>query len=97
MPDVFPKVRDRQISIRLRSPRSVHPLSDPCFRSCAGGSNVERYGNTRKLCLGIKTVMPEGLVINALTGLRKDNTGYDLKDPLIGAEGPVGHQHSSRF
>lgn len=56
----------------------------------AGGSNVVRYGNTRELCLGIEAVMPDGSVINALTGLRKDNTGYDIKDLLIGAEGTLG-------
>jgi len=56
----------------------------------AGGSNVVRYGNTRELCLGIEAVMPDGSVINALNGLRKDNTGYDLKDLLIGAEGTLG-------
>lgn len=56
----------------------------------AGGSNVVRYGNTRELCLGIEAVMPDGSVINSLTGLRKDNTGYDLKDLLIGAEGTLG-------
>ena len=56
----------------------------------AGGSNVVRYGNTRELCVGIEAVMPDGAVINALTGLRKDNTGYDLKDLLIGAEGTLG-------
>ena len=56
----------------------------------AGGSNVVRYGNTRELCLGIEAVMPDGSIINALTGLRKDNTGYDLKDLLIGAEGTLG-------
>ncbi|PHP65426.1 FAD-binding oxidoreductase [Zhengella mangrovi] len=56
----------------------------------AGGSNVLRYGNARELCLGIEAVMPDGSIINALTGLRKDNTGYDLKDLLIGAEGTLG-------
>ncbi len=56
----------------------------------AGGSNVVRYGNTRELCLGIEAVMPDGTIINALTGLRKDNTGYDLKNLLIGAEGTLG-------
>lgn len=56
----------------------------------AGGSNVVRYGNTRELCLGVEAVMPDGSVINALTGLRKDNTGYDLRDLLIGAEGTLG-------
>ncbi|MGI3187443.1 FAD-binding oxidoreductase [Nioella aestuarii] len=56
----------------------------------AGGSNVVRYGNTRELCLGIEAVMPDGTIVNALTGLRKDNTGYDLKNLLIGAEGTLG-------
>ncbi|WP_394690654.1 FAD-binding oxidoreductase [Hoeflea sp.] len=56
----------------------------------AGGSNVVRYGNTRELCLGIEAVMPDGSIINTLHGLRKDNTGYDLKDLLIGAEGTLG-------
>lgn len=56
----------------------------------AGGSNVVRYGTTRELCLGIEAVMPGGSVINALTGLRKDNTGYDIKNLLIGAEGTLG-------
>jgi FAD/FMN-containing dehydrogenase len=56
----------------------------------AGGSNVVKYGTTRELCIGIEAVLPDGSVINALTGLRKDNTGYDLKDLLIGAEGTLG-------
>lgn len=56
----------------------------------AGGSNVVRYGTTRELCIGIEAVMPDGTVIEALTGLRKDNTGYDLKNLLIGAEGTLG-------
>lgn len=56
----------------------------------AGGSNVVRYGTTRELCVGLEAVMPDGSVIDALTGLRKDNTGYDLKNLLIGAEGTLG-------
>ena len=56
----------------------------------AGGSNVVRYGTTRELCIGIEAVLPDGSVIDALTGLRKDNTGYDLKNLLIGAEGTLG-------
>lgn len=56
----------------------------------AGGSNVVRYGTTRDLCIGIEAVLPDGSIIDALTGLRKDNTGYDLKDLLIGAEGTLG-------
>lgn len=56
----------------------------------AGGSNVLRYGNARDLCLGIEAVTAEGEILHGLTGLRKDNTGYDLKDLLIGSEGTLG-------
>ncbi|SDH84201.1 FAD-binding oxidoreductase [Variovorax sp. OV700] len=56
----------------------------------AGGSNVLRYGNTRALCLGIEAVMADGSVVSDLSGLRKDNTGYDLRDLMIGAEGTLG-------
>ncbi|MDT0684465.1 FAD-binding oxidoreductase [Roseicyclus sp. F158] len=56
----------------------------------AGGSNVLRYGNARDLCLGIEAVLPSGEIVHGLTGLRKDNTGYDLKNLLIGSEGTLG-------
>ncbi|MCV2865598.1 FAD-binding oxidoreductase [Albidovulum sediminicola] len=56
----------------------------------AGGVNVLRYGNARDLCLGLEAVLPDGSVLNGLTRLRKDNTGYALKDLLIGAEGTLG-------
>lgn len=56
----------------------------------AGGVNVLRYGNARDLCLGLEAVLPDGRVLNGLTRLRKDNTGYDLKNLLIGAEGTLG-------
>lgn len=56
----------------------------------AGGSNVVRYGVTRALCLGVEAVLADGRVLNLLTGLHKDNTGYDLRDLLIGAEGTLG-------
>lgn len=56
----------------------------------AGGLNVLRYGNTRDLCLGIEAVLPDGTVFNGLKRLRKDNTGYDLRHLLIGAEGTLG-------
>lgn len=55
----------------------------------AGGSNVLRYGNTRMLCLGIEAVLADGRVMNTLSALRKDNSGYDLRDLLIGAEGTL--------
>jgi FAD/FMN-containing dehydrogenase len=56
----------------------------------AGGVNVLRYGNARELCLGVEAVLPDGSVLSGLTRLRKDNTGYDLRDLLIGAEGTLG-------
>lgn len=56
----------------------------------AGGSNVVRYGNTRSLTLGIEAVLPCGKILNLLSRLHKDNTGYDLKNLLIGAEGTLG-------
>lgn len=56
----------------------------------AGGVNVLRYGNARDLCLGLEAVLPDGRVWSGLTRLRKDNTGYDLKNLLVGAEGTLG-------
>lgn len=56
----------------------------------AGGVNVLRYGNARDLCLGIEAVLPDGSVLNGLRRLRKNNTGYDLRHLLIGAEGTLG-------
>ncbi|MEQ3625124.1 MAG: FAD-binding oxidoreductase [Celeribacter sp.] len=56
----------------------------------AGGVNVLRYGTTRDLVLGVEAVLPDGSVLNGLKRLRKDNTGYDLRHLLIGAEGTLG-------
>ncbi len=56
----------------------------------AGGVQVLRYGNTRELTLGLKVVLPNGELWDGLRGLRKDNTGYDLKHLFIGAEGTLG-------
>jgi FAD/FMN-containing dehydrogenase len=56
----------------------------------AGGVNVLRYGNTRDLVLGLEVVLPDGQIWSGLRGLRKDNTGYDLKHLFIGAEGTLG-------
>lgn len=56
----------------------------------AGGTGVLRYGNTRDLTLGLEVVLPDGRIWNGLRGLRKDNTGYDLKDLFIGSEGSLG-------
>lgn len=56
----------------------------------AGGMNVLRYGNARDLALGLEVVLPDGQVWNGLRRLRKDNSGYDLKNLFIGAEGTLG-------
>ena len=56
----------------------------------AGGSNVLRYGNARALCLGLEVVLPDGRLLDLQSALRKDNTGYDLRDLFIGAEGTLG-------
>jgi FAD/FMN-containing dehydrogenase len=56
----------------------------------AGGTGVLRYGNTRELCLGLEVVTAQGALWDGLRGLRKDNTGYDLRDLYIGAEGTLG-------
>jgi FAD/FMN-containing dehydrogenase len=56
----------------------------------AGGSNVLRYGNTRDLVLGIEAVLPSGEVMDLMSELHKDNSGYNLKHLLIGAEGTLG-------
>ncbi|PKO87552.1 MAG: hydroxyacid dehydrogenase [Betaproteobacteria bacterium HGW-Betaproteobacteria-10] len=56
----------------------------------AGGVQVLRYGNTRELTLGLEVVLPSGEIWQGLRGLRKDNTGYDLKQLFIGAEGTLG-------
>ncbi|MCY4302329.1 MAG: FAD-binding oxidoreductase [Aestuariivita sp.] len=56
----------------------------------AGGVHVLRYGSARNLCLGIEAVLPNGKVMNGLSRLRKDNTGYDVKSLMIGSEGTLG-------
>ncbi len=56
----------------------------------AGGINVLRYGNARDLCLGLEAVLPDGRIWHGLKRLRKDNTGYDLRNLLIGSEGTLG-------
>ena len=56
----------------------------------AGGTQVVRYGNARELCLGVEVVTAKGEIWDGLSGLRKDNTGYDLRDLFIGSEGTLG-------
>jgi FAD/FMN-containing dehydrogenase len=56
----------------------------------AGGLNVIRYGMAREMVLGLEVVLADGRVLDSLTGLRKDNTGYDIKSLFLGAEGTLG-------
>jgi len=58
--------------------------------SNAGGVQVLAFGNARELCLGVEAVLPDGRLYRGLNALKKDNTGYDLKDLLVGAEGTLG-------
>jgi FAD/FMN-containing dehydrogenase len=58
--------------------------------SNAGGTQVLAYGSMRELCLGLEVVLPDGQVLNGLSRLKKDNTGYDLRDLFIGSEGTLG-------
>jgi FAD/FMN-containing dehydrogenase len=77
----------------------LFPLSLAAEGSCtiggnlatnAGGTQVLRFGNARELCLGLEVVTADGEVWDGLSGLRKDNTGYDLRDLFIGSEGTLG-------
>ncbi|WP_332814749.1 FAD-binding oxidoreductase [Ramlibacter sp.] len=77
----------------------LFPLSLAAEGSCtiggnlatnAGGTQVVRYGNTRELCLGLEVVTAQGEIWDGLSGLRKDNTGYDLRQLFIGSEGTLG-------
>lgn len=61
-----------------------------CLATNAGGTAVLRYGNTRDLVLGVEVVLADGTVVNMLRGLRKDNTGYDLKHLFMASEGTLG-------
>lgn len=77
----------------------LFPLSLAAEGSCtiggnlatnAGGTQVLRYGNARDLVLGLEVVLPDGQIMQGLRGLRKDNTGYDLRNLFIGSEGTLG-------
>ena len=87
------------IQAAARQAGRLFPLSLAAEGSCqiggnlstnAGGTAVLRYGNARDLVLGLEVVLPDGRLWEGLKGLRKDNTGYDLKHLFIGAEGTLG-------
>ncbi|SNT20463.1 D-lactate dehydrogenase (cytochrome) [Noviherbaspirillum humi] len=89
----------QQVQVAAADAGRLFPLSLAAEGSCtiggnlatnAGGTAVLRYGNTRELCLGLEVVTAQGEIWNGLRGLRKDNTGYDLRDLYIGAEGTLG-------
>lgn len=89
----------QQIQVAVDEVDMLFPLSLASEGSCtiggnlstnAGGTAVLRYGNARELCLGLEVVTANGEIWNGLRGLRKDNTGYDLRDLFIGAEGTLG-------
>ena len=88
-----------EVQAAARAAGRLFPLSLPSEGSCtiggnlatnAGGCQVLRYGNARELCLGLEVVTAEGEIWNGLRGLRKDNTGYDLRDLYVGSEGTLG-------
>ena len=87
------------VQIAARDANRFFPLSLASEGSCeiggnlssnAGGTAVLAYGNMRQLCLGLEVVLPTGEIWNGLRSLKKDNTGYDLRDLFIGAEGTLG-------
>lgn len=89
----------QQVQEAARAHGRLFPLSLAAEGTCiiggnlatnAGGVQVLRYGNTRDLCLGVEVVTADGQIWNGLRGLRKDNTGYDLRDLFIGSEGTLG-------
>ena len=89
----------QQVQEAVHEAGLLFPLSLASEGSCtiggnlasnAGGTQVLRYGNARELCLGLEVVTPQGDVWQGLSGLRKDNTGYDLRDLFIGSEGTLG-------
>jgi FAD/FMN-containing dehydrogenase len=79
---------DRYLPLSLGSEGSC--LLGGNLSTNAGGLNVIRYGMARELVLGLEVVLPDGRVLETLTGLRKDNTGYDIRSLFLGAEGTLG-------
>jgi len=87
------------IQTAARDANRLFPLSLAAEGTCqiggnlstnAGGTQVLRYGNARNLVLGLEVVLPDGRIWQGLRGLRKDNTGYDLKQLFVGGEGTLG-------
>jgi FAD/FMN-containing dehydrogenase len=88
-------VRDAAVQANRLFPLGLTAIAPQCeiggnLSTNAGGIAVLRYGNARDLVLGLEVVLPDGRIWDGLRGLRKDNTGYDLKHLFIGAEGTLG-------
>jgi FAD/FMN-containing dehydrogenase len=89
------KVREAAALHERLFPLSLYAVDTRCeiggnLSTNAGGTGVLRYGNTRDLVLGLEVVLADGRIWNGLRSLRKDNTGYDLKQLFVGAEGTLG-------
>lgn len=83
-------VLEKGLMFPLKIASGASALVGGALSTNAGGSNVLRYGNARALCLGIEVVLPDGRVMDLMSALHKDNSGYDLRDLFIGAEGTLG-------
>lgn len=88
-----------QVQLFAREAKKIFPLSMASEGTCtlggnlatnAGGTAVLAFGNARQLCLGLEVITAEGELWSSLVGLRKDNSGYDLRDLFIGSEGTLG-------
>ena len=82
--------RGRPAVSAVAGARKVPARSAAIFRPMPAARGVLAYGNARELCLGVEVVLPTGEVFDDLRKLKKDNTGYDLKNLFIGAEGTLG-------
>jgi FAD/FMN-containing dehydrogenase len=92
---ILADVREAAVQAGRLFPLGLTAIAPQCeiggnLSTNAGGIAVLRYGNARDLVLGLEVVLPDGRVWDGLRGLRKDNTGYDLKQLFIGAEGTLG-------
>lgn len=88
--DLQKAAEEQDLYLTLSSPSEAECQIGGCVSTNMGGINVLRYGNTRDLILGLEVVLPQGDIWHGLRGLRKDNSGYNLKHLFIGAEGTLG-------
>ena len=88
--DLHAAVAEQGMSFPLTFGAKGSAMIGGALSTNAGGSNVLRYGNTRDLCLGVEVVLPTGEVMDLMSELHKDNSGYNLRHLVIGAEGTLG-------